>query len=91
MLCYVQCKYSWLVDEDPRGHSGTQDPFILWIHHQIGLHNPLLRILHLDSRLRRRESRGLCRRYLWASFGSMVHHCSPFFHWPELNPMTKSF
>lgn len=32
---------------DPHGHSGTQDPFILWLYRPIGLQTPLLRTVHL--------------------------------------------
>lgn len=90
MLCYVQCKYSWLADEDPHGHSGTQDTFIFRNYHQVftilcwGFY-----IWPADWESNRVED--CAEGILWASFRRRVHHCHLFFHWPELNCMTKSY
>lgn len=83
MLFYVQCK-SWLVDEDPHGHVGTQDL-------------PSDRAAQSSAeestsgQQTERQSRGPCRRYLWVSFGNRVHHCSPFFSVARTQPLTQTF
>lgn len=44
----------WRWYSAPRGHSGTQPLFILWLHHSLGPRNPLLDTLHVTSRGKKR-------------------------------------
>lgn len=86
-LCYVQCKYSWLVI-----HMVIQNPGSF--HFMAPLVSRASDSSAKDCtsvQQAGQESGGLCKGYLWAGFGKEVHHFSLFFHWPELKHMAKSY
>lgn len=66
----------WRWHSVPSGHSGTQTPSILWLHHSLGPQNPLLDALHVISR-GKRESTGCHGAWKWSALLT-------FILWPPL-------